>query len=275
MWSEYAGAHVRTRARVIGKEKRPCAVKENILAVKRDLTPRQSAQMPRQSPAQQSHAPFTIAHDFAVELANSVDFFIAEMADKFFSKNPGIQFVTRAVEGGTASGVRAPHAASRAASKRDSAQEAARVSRAKRNARFWSPVLLETDLAVPRRGTQQCQRCLERGHWTYECKAPAKVYVSRTSQSRILRNPQLRPSSQDLPPDQVRRQARLERWKRHQQSKRGKVAKRGKRKKKSRASSSSSDSDSSSSDSDSSSSDSDSSSSDSSDSSSGNGKGNR
>ncbi len=30
--------------------------------------------------------------------------------------------------------------------------------------------------------TQQCQKCLGIGHWTYECKNP-RVYVARTSKS--------------------------------------------------------------------------------------------
>lgn len=36
----------------------------------------------------------------------------------------------------------------------------------------------------------QCQRCLQAGHWTYECKNEA-VYISRPSRSQQLKNPGL------------------------------------------------------------------------------------
>ncbi|KAF4507968.1 hypothetical protein G6O67_004410 [Ophiocordyceps sinensis] len=41
----------------------------------------------------------------------------------------------------------------------------------------------------------QCQKCLERGHYSYECKASAneRPYVSRPSRSQQLRNPKLVP----------------------------------------------------------------------------------
>ncbi|CAA6661996.1 unnamed protein product [Spirodela intermedia] len=37
----------------------------------------------------------------------------------------------------------------------------------------------------------QCQRCLQPGHWTYECKNEA-VYISRPSRTQQLKNPKLR-----------------------------------------------------------------------------------
>ncbi|KAG9254580.1 zinc knuckle-domain-containing protein [Emericellopsis atlantica] len=50
----------------------------------------------------------------------------------------------------------------------------------------------------PSRGTPasvQCQKCLKRGHYSYECKASAqeRPYVSRPSRSQQLRNPKLAP----------------------------------------------------------------------------------
>ncbi|KAK6720367.1 hypothetical protein SNK05_003475 [Fusarium graminearum] len=41
----------------------------------------------------------------------------------------------------------------------------------------------------------QCQKCLKRGHYSYECKATAqeRPYVSRPSRSQQLRNPKLVP----------------------------------------------------------------------------------
>ncbi|CAA6669148.1 unnamed protein product [Spirodela intermedia] len=36
----------------------------------------------------------------------------------------------------------------------------------------------------------QCQRCLQAGHWTYECKNEA-LYISRPSRSQQLKNPSL------------------------------------------------------------------------------------
>ncbi|BBN10822.1 hypothetical protein MPTK1_5g06710 [Marchantia polymorpha subsp. ruderalis] len=39
---------------------------------------------------------------------------------------------------------------------------------------------------------QQCQKCLEIGHWTFDCKNE-RVYVSRPSRTQQLKNPKLRP----------------------------------------------------------------------------------
>lgn len=41
----------------------------------------------------------------------------------------------------------------------------------------------------------QCQKCLKRGHYSYECKASAqeRPYVARPSRSQQLRNPRLQP----------------------------------------------------------------------------------
>jgi hypothetical protein len=38
---------------------------------------------------------------------------------------------------------------------------------------------------------QQCQKCLEFGHWTYECKNQ-RVYLSRPSRTKLLKRPHLR-----------------------------------------------------------------------------------
>ncbi|KAG6545782.1 hypothetical protein Mapa_012743 [Marchantia paleacea] len=40
--------------------------------------------------------------------------------------------------------------------------------------------------------SQQCQKCLEIGHWTFDCKNE-RVYVSRPSRTQQLKNPKLRP----------------------------------------------------------------------------------
>lgn len=40
------------------------------------------------------------------------------------------------------------------------------------------------------RNTLRCQRCLEYGHWTYECKKEPK-YICRPSRTATLRNPRL------------------------------------------------------------------------------------
>nr|CCA26045.1 conserved hypothetical protein [Albugo laibachii Nc14] len=48
--------------------------------------------------------------------------------------------------------------------------------------------------------SKQCQKCLQPGHWTYECKnTPA--YLVRASRSQQLRNPKLRqPFNHEKPP---------------------------------------------------------------------------
>ncbi|PFH62726.1 hypothetical protein XA68_12154 [Ophiocordyceps unilateralis] len=48
----------------------------------------------------------------------------------------------------------------------------------------------------------QCQKCLKRGHYSYECKASAqdRPYVSRPSRSQQLRNPKLVPELTGLEP---------------------------------------------------------------------------
>ncbi|PLN80932.1 zinc knuckle-domain-containing protein [Aspergillus taichungensis] len=47
-----------------------------------------------------------------------------------------------------------------------------------------------------------CQKCLKRGHYSYECKASAqeRPYISRPSRTQQLQNPRLRPQlSSDVP----------------------------------------------------------------------------
>lgn len=45
-------------------------------------------------------------------------------------------------------------------------------------------------------GSQQCQKCFQVGHWTYECKND-RVYISRPSRTQQLMNPKLRPKLMD------------------------------------------------------------------------------
>lgn len=38
-----------------------------------------------------------------------------------------------------------------------------------------------------------CQKCLQKGHWTYQCKNEAR-YVTRPSRTQQLANPRLKPA---------------------------------------------------------------------------------
>ncbi|KIK24488.1 hypothetical protein PISMIDRAFT_678095, partial [Pisolithus microcarpus 441] len=38
--------------------------------------------------------------------------------------------------------------------------------------------------------TTVCQKCLQTGHFTYECKSP-RPYVSRPSRTQMMENPRL------------------------------------------------------------------------------------
>ncbi|KAL4868142.1 zinc knuckle-domain-containing protein [Aspergillus spectabilis] len=52
-----------------------------------------------------------------------------------------------------------------------------------------------------------CQKCLKRGHYSYECKATAqeRPYLARPSRTQQLQNPKLRPQlTTDVPDDGVR-----------------------------------------------------------------------
>ncbi|KAH7149486.1 zinc knuckle-domain-containing protein [Dactylonectria estremocensis] len=53
----------------------------------------------------------------------------------------------------------------------------------------------------------QCQKCLKRGHYSYECKASAqdRPYVSRPSRSQQLRNPKLVPKLTNDSPNPLER----------------------------------------------------------------------
>ncbi|KAE8725848.1 outer envelope pore protein 16-2 [Hibiscus syriacus] len=44
---------------------------------------------------------------------------------------------------------------------------------------------------MPTMGASQCQKCLQAGHWTFECKNE-RVYMSRSSRTQQLKNPKLR-----------------------------------------------------------------------------------
>ncbi|WDK20677.1 hypothetical protein CGRA01v4_11963 [Colletotrichum graminicola] len=62
----------------------------------------------------------------------------------------------------------------------------------------------------PRQSTPanvQCQKCLKRGHYSYECKEPAQTrpYVSRPSRTQQLRNPKLMPKLTNETPDDAER----------------------------------------------------------------------
>ncbi|KNG52333.1 hypothetical protein DDE82_000541 [Stemphylium lycopersici] len=53
-----------------------------------------------------------------------------------------------------------------------------------------------------------CQKCLQRGHYSYECKAPAqeRPYKSRPSRTQQLLNPKLKPKlTTEVPEDLVRK----------------------------------------------------------------------
>jgi hypothetical protein len=52
--------------------------------------------------------------------------------------------------------------------------------------------------AIPK--TMQCQKCLEVGHWMFECKNPS-VYLHRESRSKALAEKRPEIFSLDLPPD--------------------------------------------------------------------------
>ena len=53
-----------------------------------------------------------------------------------------------------------------------------------------------------------CQKCLKRGHYSYECKAPAqeRPYKSRPSRTQQLLNPKLQPKlTTEVPEDLLRK----------------------------------------------------------------------
>lgn len=58
----------------------------------------------------------------------------------------------------------------------------------------WMGVLKQRQADLPKT-TVTCQRCLEKGHWTYECKNPQK-YVKRTSRTTELKRKMKRISKQ-------------------------------------------------------------------------------
>eukprot|EP01070_Trichotokara_eunicae_P009819 Trichotokara_eunicae@DN6183_c0_g1_i1.p2 len=41
-------------------------------------------------------------------------------------------------------------------------------------------------------GNPKCQKCYQKGHWTYECKGK-QVYLTRPSRTDMLKNPSLKP----------------------------------------------------------------------------------
>ncbi|KAH6690527.1 zinc knuckle-domain-containing protein [Plectosphaerella plurivora] len=62
----------------------------------------------------------------------------------------------------------------------------------------------------PRQSTPanvQCQKCLKRGHYSYECKesSQARPYVSRPSRTQQLRNPKLMPALTNDKPEELMR----------------------------------------------------------------------
>jgi len=53
--------------------------------------------------------------------------------------------------------------------------------------------------------SSQCQKCLEYGHYSYECKATERPYKPRPTRSQVLKNPQLMPKlSIDEPPSTLK-----------------------------------------------------------------------
>ena len=54
----------------------------------------------------------------------------------------------------------------------------------------------------------KCQKCLQTGHYTYECKEKERAYVSRPSRTQQLKNPKLAQKYADFtgdePPDPKR-----------------------------------------------------------------------
>lgn len=69
----------------------------------------------------------------------------------------------------------------------------------------------------------QCSKCLKMGHWSYECKFTGQVYKTRVSKSQLLKNPKLRPSCVDKPPDMLKEEENLKRWNKHQKKKKKKL----------------------------------------------------
>eukprot|EP00887_Chlorella_sp_A99_P006081 scaffold22.g6081.t1 len=52
-------------------------------------------------------------------------------------------------------------------------------------------------------GVPTCQKCLQQGHWTYECKGE-RVYIARPTRTQQLKNPRARPhflEASELPPE--------------------------------------------------------------------------
>ena len=48
-------------------------------------------------------------------------------------------------------------------------------------------------LFIVQANLQQCQKCLEYGHYSYECKASERPYKARPTRTQILKNPKLLP----------------------------------------------------------------------------------
>ena len=48
--------------------------------------------------------------------------------------------------------------------------------------------------------TMKCQKCLQIGHWTYECKATERAYVQKESYSRELESGKEKVPESALPP---------------------------------------------------------------------------
>ncbi|THV66508.1 hypothetical protein D6C92_07293 [Aureobasidium pullulans] len=50
-----------------------------------------------------------------------------------------------------------------------------------------------------------CQKCLKKGHYSYDCKAQAqeRPYISRPSRSQQLLNPKLKPKLANIAPTEA------------------------------------------------------------------------
>ena len=47
-------------------------------------------------------------------------------------------------------------------------------------------MIIKKYLEKEKEGKQQCQNCLEFGHWTYECSRP-QTYVYRPSRTKLFK----------------------------------------------------------------------------------------
>jgi len=51
--------------------------------------------------------------------------------------------------------------------------------------------------------TAECQKCLEYGHYSYECTAIERPYKARPTRTQMLKNPSLLPKLNDEIPNEL------------------------------------------------------------------------